>query len=260
MYHKIIFLLFILSACAQREAEVGCEEKVQAQAKDDSIFLNTVKAIAHEQAIVKELASKDTSLAYKILLVKYDTLLAQANRLQNDRLELVAVKNNFTNLKKETDELLKKIESLNNKNILIAESLAIQKDVNRRVTIERDKANSQIAEAGKLKIDQVTVIAFNKKDEETAKASRVKRVEVQFVLPENKLFTPKTFYVKAVIKGIKGINTPKGVEDSIQVTYNGSKQENTIPFNQKIEWNPEAHIVQVLVGKEIMNTVVLTLR
>ena len=229
----------------------------------DSIQANLIRTKVDNVELRSE---RDSDIIY------IRTLQTQVKELQNDKVELIIVQSNLLKFKTKSKVLLNKIEVLNqllqysrDSNEEVNKKLETEKAYGKQVTHERNLAQSKVDAASKLTVAGVTVKSYGTKKPlfghkyqiENDKASEVNQVIISFILPQNKLFIPKSFNIKAVIHGN---NQEKGVTESITVTYNGTEQEHSIPFNQVKEWRAVEHRVELFNDTELLWTGKLILK
>ncbi len=218
------------------------------------------------------------------LLNEIDTLQKKVISLQLTAMELLVVekklhklKINYLVLSNKNTHLLEALSNSRDSTKAINGQLQIEKEYGKKIAFERNKLQSKIDNATKLSIAGVTIKANGIKTKkiyslknlsvhdtliyfETLKADKVKQVIVSFILPQNKLFTAQQFNITVLIHGTAGIPEAKGITESILVTYNGSVQEISIPFNKSIDWRASQHLVEIFNDKELMYSGTLTLK
>lgn len=218
-----------------------------------------------------------------------DATIAYINQLQSKvmagqvtQIELMGVKKQLKELRSDKSGLFGKIEQLKkdkeelekDKVIIISElktaasKIKTERESTSKALVERNKLQAKIDNAGRLTVASVKVTAYGftkplfgtPQRFETLLAKKVKQVEVSFVIPQNKLFTPKEYTLIAIIHGTAGIPEAKGIREVMVVTYNGTEQDVSIGFNKAIDWRASEHIVELFNEKELLYTGHLTLK
>ncbi len=267
---SIILLLFILS-CKPSEVK---DELFTHEARDSS-FTNTLQMIADARKTVSDSLLKDPALriAYGELIIKYDTLLAQAIRSENEQPKLIAIKNKFIILQRDNKELLSKLkqekndltESIGLKK-MVSESLRAEKIYSKSVVFQRNVAQSKLDAASKLKVADVKIQAYyfprmlgigKKNKTETFEAKKTKQIEVTFVPVENALTSIGNYVIVTTLKQARG---SKGLQHTTIYSAPGFEGRDTVRFDEPTEWQVGKHMIDISVNNMVIHTDSITLK
>ena len=231
----ILIILLIISLVNTRTVIINNDkttsEKLHLQSELDSLMAQH-QAIKTSYGVLSDSLMKKDSVIQKnakeiqnLLAVQYD--YGKVKR----KLELLrGIAQSYV---RQIDSLYQVNESLTQENVKIKGDLSQEKNKNLNLSKNNDSLTRQVNQAAVLKAYNVSSLGLHlksggKKEEETAKASRVDKVKICFTLPENKLTRPgmKTIYIR-IARPDKLIIT-KGSEDVYSFMYQGQKLQYSI--------------------------------
>ncbi len=128
MLYRAVILSILFLSCGVKD-EMFVNEAERPLTKGDSFFANTIKAISIAKLEAFKQFHTDTAMkaAYTTLIVKYDTLLAQANRNETNKLELTITRNNLKLVQAENKALLTRLVKSENEKSDAEENLRQEK-------------------------------------------------------------------------------------------------------------------------------------
>ncbi len=255
-----VIILFVASCKEQQQIK----EEIFISNPDTALSKQVLGSLDSLKLILIKTHIKDRVLQQENdkLIIQIDSLQKKVIGLQLDKMDLIIIQKKFTKLKQVNKAFIDKIISLKNtieelrdSNTIAANDLVLQKQYNNKIYKDKTTLQNTMNEASKLKIAGVKILSYGTtllgKEVEVEKASRVKRISVYFITPENEIYKQKKYTIVATLHGVSKYKDNK---DSVQVNYVGKEHNYFISFNKSEEFHTGHHKVELTNGNDTLYT------
>lgn len=253
----IIAVLIIKCNFDKKESpQITEQKKTELRKESDSLF----KELIVLKDKLKTIDAKDSVLIEMVENKRntIDTLIKKSIQYKDNEIELIKIKHEVKVLKTENRTFFNRINKLHEENLTLQlKNDSIKNELSTEIENKRfleKRLETVTKQASKLKLSGVKITSYTNsffskaKRTKTNVASKVKVVEISFVLPENKLLKPISLNIKACIYDV-----PKGdkISKDMTVSYTGEEINETFIFDDAVSYATGTHEIKIFVdGRE----------